>query len=496
MCSFEKFGVAAAAIAAVLALDGGTARADTLREALVRTYRANPTMTGARARLRATDETVGIAKAEGMPRLTGTAEITQSYQNRNRLDLSRRIRDNGAAATGGVQVDLPLYQGGRVKNSVNAARARVDAGRADLRATEGDLFTEAVAAYMNVIRDTAVVELNANQVKVLETNLQATRDRFQVGDLTRTDVAQSEARLSGARSQLAAAQGQLTVSQENYERVIGSPPGQLEPPPPLPQLPGTADESVAVALANSPTLAAAAAATRAARYDVGTARAGRLPTLSAIGSGTYTNFLGTEGRALSADIGPDVTEAAVGLSARIPLYQGGGVGAQVRRARAFESQAMEAAIEAERQVIAEARGSFASWQAAQEQIRASDAAVAANRLALEGTRAENSVGTRTILDVLNAEQELLNSQVAVVTARRDAYVAGFQLLNAMGRAETRDLGLDGGPLYDPLVNYKRANSSISDWNDGPRPAPQASRTNKDAQSPVVGPVLHYDENIK
>lgn len=491
MRSFGKFGVAVTAIAAVLALDAGTARADTLREALVRTYQANPTMTGARARLRALDENVAIARAESMPRLTGTAEVTQNYRGVH-------LRDGGRAVTGGVQLDMPIFQGGRVKNAVRAADARVDAGRADLRATEGDVFTQAVAAYMNVIRDTAVVDLNNNQVRVLDTNLQATRDRFQVGDLTRTDVAQSEARLSLARSQLADAQGRLTVSREDYERIVGNPPGTLEPPPPLPALPTTPDEAVTVALANSPDLVSAASAARAAGYDVRTAAAGRLPTLSAVTSGTYTNFLGTEDRAFGplSNVGPDETNAAIGLSARIPLYQGGGIGAQVRRARALENQSLEIAIEAERQVIANVRGSFASWQAAQEQIRSSEAAVAANRLALEGTRAENSVGTRTILDVLNAEQELLNSQVAVVTARRDAYVAGFQLLNAMGKAETRDLGLDGGPLYDPLVNYKRAKRSISDWNDGLRPTPQASRTNKDAQSPVVGPVLHYDENIK
>jgi outer membrane protein len=340
------------------------------------------------------------------------------------------------------------------------------------------------------------VELNANQVRVLATNLDASQQRFQVGDLTRTDVAQSEARLSLARSDYAAAQGRLTVSQQNYERLIGAPPGTLEPPPPLPALPASADQAVEVALTNNPNLASAGAAAQAAGFDVRTANANRLPTLSATTGASYSNFLGTQDRRFGPGFPNDETASSVGLSARIPLYQGGGVAAQVRQARALESQSLEQTIETERFVIASVRGSFASYRAAQEQIRSSEAAVAANRLALEGTRAENSVGSRTILDVLNAEQELLNSQVSLVSARRDEYVAGFALLNAMGQAEMRDLGLDGGPLYDPVANYNRVSRSASDWGSGPKPVPQATRTIGDLPSPVVSPVLHYDVPMK
>jgi outer membrane protein len=467
----------------------GAAQADTLRDALVRTYTGNPSITAARARLRAIDENVSIARADGRPRLFGQAGITQDY-------LGTKLRDGGRALTGSVQLDYPLFQGGRVKNGIKAADARVMAGRADLRATEGDVFTDAVGAYMDVIRDTSIVELNANQVRVLATNLDASQQRFQVGDLTRTDVAQSEARLSLARSDYAAAQGRLTVSQQNYERLIGAPPGTLEPPPPLPALPASADQAVEVALTNNPNLASAGAAAQAAGFDVRTANANRLPTLSATTGASYSNFLGTQDRRFGPGFPNDETASSVGLSARIPLYQGGGVAAQVRQARALESQSLEQTIETERFVIASVRGSFASYRAAQEQIRSSEAAVAANRLALEGTRAENSVGSRTILDVLNAEQELLNSQVSLVSARRDEYVAGFALLNAMGQAEMRDLGLDGGPLYDPVANYNRVSRSASDWGSGPKPVPQATRTIGDLPSPVVSPVLHYDVPMK
>jgi outer membrane protein len=472
------------------ALLAGTAQADTLRDALVRTYSGNPSITGARARLRAIDENVSIARAEGRPNLIGTAGITQDY-------LGTKLRDGGRALTGSVELDYPLFQGGRVKNGVRAADARVAAGRADLRATEGDVFTDAVGAYMDVIRDTSIVELNANQVKVLETNLEASQQRFQVGDLTRTDVAQSEARLSLARSEYAAAVGRLTVSKEGYQRLIGAPPGTLEAPPPLPPLPTTPAQAVEVALANNPNLTSASAAAQAAGYDVRTANAARLPTLSAVTGSSYSNFLGTEDRRFqNANIGNDETNSSVGLSARIPLYQGGGVAARVRQARALEGQALEQTIEVERFVIASVRGSFASYQAAKERISASEKAVAANRLALEGTRAENSVGSRTILDVLNAEQELLNSQVSLVTARRDEYVAGFALLNAMGQAEMRDLGLDGGPLYDPVANYDKVSRRVSDWDSGPKPVPQATRTVGDAPSPVVSPLLHSDAPMK
>jgi outer membrane protein len=491
--SGDKRGVRTSCLAGAalaVAILVAPAQADTLREALVRTYSGNPTLTGARARLRAIDENVSIARAEGRPRLTGTAEVTQDY-------LGTHLRNGGRALTGGVQLDYPLFQGGRVKNGIKAADARVIAGRADLRATEGDVFTDAVGAYMDVIRDTSIVELNANQVKVLGTNLEASQQRFQVGDLTRTDVAQSEARLSLARSEYSAAQGRLTVSRENYQRLIGTAPGALEAPPPLPPLPATPEAAVQVALANNPNLSSAGAAAQAAGYDVRTANAARLPTLSAGAGSSYTNFLGTtDQRFQGSTIGNDETTSSLGLTARIPLYQGGSVAAQVRQARALENQALEQTIEAERFVIASVRGSFASYQAAREQITASEEAVSANRLALEGTRAENSVGTRTILDVLNAEQELLNSQVSLVTARRDEYVAGFALLNAMGQAEMRDLGLDGGPLYDPVSNYNRVTRSMSDWSSGPRGAPQATRTVGDAPSPVVAPVLHYDDVMK
>lgn len=469
--------MAAAALVALTA--GGSAQADTLREALVQTYRSNPTLTGQRAQVRIADEGVAIARAGGRPQVSATGGVNQ--------DLTRTGGGNGRNLSAGIDLSLPIFQGGRVRNGIRAADARVDASRADLRATEGDVFTEAVAAYMDVIRDRSIVTLNSNQVRVLETNLRATQDRFEVGDVTRTDVAQSEARLSLARSTLATAEGQLTASEENYQRVIGAPPGELAPPPPLPPLPGTPEQAVETALANNADLVSIAAQIRAAGLDVSVARADRLPSISAITSGRYTNYLGTADEQFAPGAANSQTNTGIGVQASIPLYQGGIVGARVRQSQARQSALLEQGVAVERLVIANARAAFASYTAALDAIKSNEVAVAANTLALEGTRAEQSVGTRNVLDVLNAEQELLNSQVALVTARRDAYVAGFNLLNATGQAEMDDLNLDGGYIYDPVANYDRVSRRAGDWSDDPVPQPVATRTLVGPPAPATDP---------
>ena len=455
------------------ALLAGTASADTLREALVSAYHSNPTLTAQRQALRATDATVAIAKAAGRPQVSGTVGLNR--------DLSRTgILNTGGSKNNlsvGLDVSYPLFTGGKVRNQVKGAETRVEAGRATLQAVEGDVFTNAVSAYMDVIRDSSIVELNANNVKVLETNLEATRDRFQIGDVTRTDVAQSEARLQLGRSQLATAEGQLTSSEATYRQVIGHPPGQLAPPPPLPPLPASPDEATRIALASNPDLVAIVRSATAAGYDVRVAQASRLPNVSAGVSGTYVNALGGAGTNFLGQSNPATgTQTTAGINARIPLFQGGLPAAEVRQAQAIEGQALEQVVGTERAVVAAVRSAFANYEASQRAIQASTVAVQADQLALEGSRAEQTVGTRTVLDVLNAEQELLNSQVTLVTAKRDAYVAGFQLLNAMGAANDKDLGLDGGPLYDPLGNYRRVAGNWNDWASDPSPVAAATRT--------------------
>ena len=452
--------------------------AETLREALVKAYNTNPTITAQRATLRATDENVPIARASGLPSANATGDLTEFLVTGQNHFLAPP-RQGVARAN----VSVPLYQGGQVRNSVAAAKTRVEAGRATLRSTEADLFTNVVAAYMDVIRDEAIVGLNTQNVRVLDVNLQASRDRFQVGDLTRTDVAQSEARLALARAQLQSAQANLISSRESYIQFVGTPPGTLDTPPTLPHLPDSPASAVTVAIDNNPVLIAAAKERDASRYDVGVARASRLPQISAVGGASYTNYLGSIA-SVPNDVNriPNANKAVqAGLSLTLPLFQGGRPAAQVRQAEAYQSRAIENVTATERNVIAQARSAFAIWRSSEQVIQSSETAVNANKLSLEGVRAENSVGTRTILDILNAEQELLNSQVTLVTARRDAYVAGFALLAAMGQAEARDLGLDGGVLYDPVANYNRVRHKIWDFGGDGEPVPVATRT---AQSPA------------
>jgi outer membrane protein len=489
-----RLGAALLASSAALCAPLVPVRADDLRSALVSAYNTNPTLQGARANQRATDEDVPIAKAAGRPNANATGSYTEivDQTNNNAASLGQTgfiLEGPSRQLNAGVNLSVPLYSGGAVKNQVRAAERRVEAGQAELRGTESAIFSQAVAAYMDVILNEAVVGLNRKNVDVLSVNLEATRDRFEIGDLTRTDVAQSEARLAVARSDTRTAEANLANARERYIQIIGRPPGELEPPPPLPGLPATTEDAVAISLDNNPDILAARERAKAANFDINVAGASRLPQLNAVVGGTYSNSLGSlriPGQNVA--LPQTATGITVGLSGSIPLFQGGRPAAQRRQAQARAGAALEQEIGAERDVIAQTRSSYQSWKAANDVIISSQAGVDAANLSLEGVRAENSVGNRTILDILNAEQELLNAQVRLVTARRNAYVAGFTLLAAMGRAEARDLGLDGGALYDPEVNYQRVRGKWFDWENDPPPVAVSTRTvDTPAQNGTISP---------
>ena len=464
-----------------LALGSVPAHADTLQEALTDAYVNNPTLEAARANQRANDENVQIQRAQGLPSVTGSANYTEVLRqnNTNFFNPSRIL-------TAGADLGVPIYSGGAVRNGVKAAKDRVEAGRADLRGLESAIFSQVVAAYMDVLRGQALVALSTNQVDVLSVNVEATSDRFEIGDLTRTDVAQSESRLALARGDLRSAEANLISARETYIALTGGAPDDLQPPPPLPGLPASADMAVDIALDNNPDIIAARERASAARSDVEVAGAGRLPTVSVFAGYDYQNALGSIPD-IPADpnvpgsqpipVDQTATGAQAGVSLRVPIFQGGLPAARQRQANARATAALEDVIAAERDVIAQTRAAYSSWQASLAIIESSQAAVDAATLSLEGVRAENSIGNRTILDVLNAEQELLSSRVQLVTARRNAYVAGFSLLAAMGRAEARDLGLgDEGVLYNPLDNYNRVSGSIWDWGRDPEPEARSTST--------------------
>ena len=474
--------VLCAALAASALMPLSAAKADTLQEALTAAYRNNPTLAAARANQRGNDENVPIQRSQGRPNVTASGQF---------LEYLKQSSDNGVspdrAFNGQLNLGVPIFSGGAVRNGIRGAEARVEAGRADLRGTESDIFTQVTAAYMDVLRGQAIVGLQANLVDVLSVNLQATSDRFEIGDLTRTDVAQSQARLALAQSDLRTAQANLIGARETYTQLTGLAPDDLQPPPPLPGFPPGVEAAEDIALAQNPDIIAAKNRARAAGFDVDVAGAGRLPRVSVIAGGTYSDFLGSLDSGGTVALPQTSTGAQVGVQLSVPLFQGGLPAAQRRQAQAFEAASLEQVIAVERFVIAQVRAAWSSWQAATSVIVSAQTAVDAAALSLEGVRAENSIGNRTILDTLNAEQELLNARVALVTARRNAYVAGFQLLAAMGRAEARDLGLvEGGLLYDPIQNYDRVKGKWFDWDDDP--APVVTTTSTEAVPPATAEI--------
>lgn len=448
------------------------AAADNLREALAKAYLTNPTLESARATQRATDEGVPIQRAQGLPSVNVTATHVEFIQQSANA-FTAPERNLGINA----QLLVPIYSGGAVRNGINAAEQRVEAGQAELRASESTLFAQVVAAYMDVLRTEALVALAGNNVAVLRTNLEATGDRFQIGDLTITDVAQSRSRLAVAEGELQTAEANLIAARETYIRLVGNAPGELAAPPPLPGLPATVGEAIVAALEENPNLIAARERAEAAGFDTKVAGAGRLPTVNLFVNGDYSDFFGTLGGPISADFAQSEKTANAGVRVTIPIFQAGLPAARQRQAGARESAALEDVIAAERQLIADTRSTYSNWQAANAVIKSAQAAVEAAELSLEGVRAEQSIGNRQILDVLNAEQELVTTRAQLVTARRNAYVAGFNLLALMGRAEARDLNLDtGGVLYDPAVNAERVSSKLWDWDRDPEAAPKSTST--------------------
>lgn len=461
-----------ASLLALGALTATPAAADSLRDALVSAYQTNPTLQAARAQQRAVDEDVVIAKAQGLPQVDVNSNYVENIIiSPNAFAAPQRVLRTGPLLT------VPIYNGGAIKNATKAAKERVSAGEADLRATESAVFSQTVAAYMDVLRTEALVGLATNQIEVLKVDLEAARDRFQIGDLTITDVAQSDSRLALAEADLRAAFSDLIGARETYIRLVGRAPTNLEAPPPLPGLPENAAAAVEIALKYNPDLIAARERADAAGFDTKAAAAGRRPTLGLTTGIDYTNYFNTLGGPFADQLFQEETTSNMALQLRIPLFQGGAISARYRQAGARESAALEQMIATERDVIAQTRSAYAAWQASNAVIESSKQAVAAAELSLEGVRAENSIGNRTVIEVLNAEQELLQARAQLVTARRNAYVAGFTLLAAMGRAEARDLNLDtGGPLYDPHEHYDKVHHDLWDFGRKPKPAPVSTRT--------------------
>lgn len=438
-------GVAAAPLAA-----------ETLQDALAAAYANNPALDAVRAAQRATDEGVAQAKGGWRPTVEATGSVgrTNNQQTSSFGGLTTMRDDTFTPKRGAVSLVQPLFRGFKTVNSVNAAEADVYAGREELRGSEQQVLLDAVTAYMDVKRDEAVLELNRNNVQVLQRQLEASQDRFRVGEITRTDVAQSEARLSRANSDRIRAESALIASRAAYRRVMGVAPGSLEQPGQLPELPASEEDALALALAESPVLRAAQFAARAAEYDAKVAVGDLLPQVDLRaeydrGFDTSTFVSNTEEKRVVAQL-------------TIPLYQAGVAGSVVRQSRQVKRQRVLEVMDAERLVEQNVRNAWESLREAQSRIRADEEQVKANAIALEGVRQEADVGSRTTLDVLDAEQEYLDSQVSLVTSQRDEVVAAYGLLASVGRLSAMDLGL-AVAYYDPEEHYNRVRDKFFGW---------------------------------
>lgn len=434
------------ALAAMLAATEAVAQpAADLRTALAVTYAENPQLDAARARLRAVDENVPRALAGFRPRVfaDGTAEAVSGQTDLG--DLDRR------GASVGLSVTQNLYAGGATRAAVQRAEQEVRAERGRLLAVEQDVLLAAVEAYSATWRDRSVLDFARNNRDRIARQLRATRDRYSVGEVSRTDVAQAEARLARARADVERALADLAASTAEFRRVIGRDPAEdLEDPPAFEELPGTLEEALARA-ENHPSVAAARFDLASARAAVDEAVAGLLPTLDLRGDAAYarepTTSLEWQRR------------ASVALQLSVPLYQGGAAYARVRQARQTVTGRQRELDAATREVQRQVASAWEALRAAGAAIEAFEAQVRANRIALEGVRQEALVGTRTVLDVLDAEQELFDSQVNLVRARRDRVVASYRLAAAIGELTAARLGL-GVELYDPEPNYLRQRARL------------------------------------
>ena len=469
----------------ITVLFGRPASAETLEEALADAYLINPVLNAERARLRATDEQVALAKSGLRPFIFGSADT--SYLNTNTaisrtrgtfpseigvltgpvdqafpttdpqttgsIPLNQAFgrglagEDDGPTNPRGYAINLtqPIFQGFQNLNAIREAKATVQAAREVLRTVEQTVLLDAVTAYVNVVRDQAIVRLRENDVKVLSEQLKATKDRFEVGEVTRTDVAQAEARRAEALATLAAAQANLKTSRAAYEQIVGHPPGDLVTPPSIRHLlPTTLNEAMTLGDGENPIILASVYNEEASLYAVQQIMGEMLPEVTL--EAQYQKRF---------DLGSTIDEqeeTRVTGRVNVPFYQGGSVSARTRQAKETNNQLKKEVEDARLRVHADVIAFWGILQSSGPAISSAEAAVAANKIALTGVREEERVGQRTTLDVLDAQRELLNSQIGLVTALRDRIVAEYSLYAAVGRMDAQTLGLPV-PYYDPIEHY-------------------------------------------
>jgi outer membrane protein len=442
------------AIAATLMLSPGRAPADTLPQALVQAYQNNPQLNAQRAAVRVTDENVPQALSGYRPRVSLTANVAEQYLeslSKSTTPGGGYVFQSGTIATQsyGGTVTQNLYNGQQTGSRTRQAEHLVSAARETLRLTEQNVLLSAATAYMNLIRDAAILDLQRRNVEVLQEQLRQTRDRFNVGEVTRTDVAQSESRLAAGRSSVLTAESNYTTSRSTYRQVIGVDPGRLAPASPVDRFtPKSLPAGVQVARARHPQVTTAMFNVDAAVMQIKIAEGALYPTLNLVGS-AQKNF----GSATSLQV-LETFNASVAGQVTVPVYQGGAEYATIRQAKETLTQRRVDLDNARDQVQQTMVQTWGQFEASKAQIQATQSQVNAAEIALNGVREEARVGQRTTLDVLNAQQELVNARVSLVTAQRDRVVASYSLLAAAGLLSAQTLGL-GVPIYDPAVHYQQ-----------------------------------------
>jgi outer membrane protein len=435
------------AMTSLLALTfAGGVSAETLESALARAYGNNPNLNSQRAGVRATDENVSLAKSGYRPQVNASADAGRTFTEFERPGggtTTERLFPRGA----GLQIDQNLFNGFRTQNSVEQAESSVLGARQTLTNNEQNTLFDSASAYMNVLRDTAILDLQRNNVEVIDEQLRQTNDRFNVGEVTRTDVAQAQSRLAASRSQASLAEANLRTSVAQYRQVIGVEPRQLAPGRPLDKLlPRNAEGALKIALNEHPAIKASMHGVDVAELQVKIEAGALAPQLGVRGSVAkrYDSQIG----------GDNVLSASVVAQLTVPIYDGGVAYSSTRQAKEQVGQRRLEADSIRDQVRAAVISSFGQLEAARAQIIAAQAQVDASETALNGVREEARVGQRTTLDVLNAQQELLNARVNLITAQRDRVVASYAVVQAMGRLNSRALGLAVNH-YSPRIHYEQ-----------------------------------------
>lgn len=430
------------------------AQAESLADALAAAYRNNPALEAARLSAASADEGVAQARAGYLPNLDviASAGVGESQVERpDGLGGTITSNDDLDPRSASIVATQALYTGGFRGAQSRAARAGVERSRENLRGVEQEVLLGVISGYVDVLRDQEFVRIRTAGVELLERQLEEARARFEVGDVTLTDVSQAQARLAGARAGLSEAQASLEAARARYLQIVGEASGNLEPPPPPPPLPATLDEAAEQALEHNPAVRDAAANERLAAAQVGVERSALSPRLSAVARWDEAED----------SAGPDVrsegASAAVQLS--VPLFEGGFSRSRVRQSRLEQRRAALLTEQARRAVLSQLAAAWNNHLAAGRVVFSSEEQARANRLAFVGVQEERSVGQRTALDVLNAQQELLNAELALARAQRDAYVAAHTVLQVIGLLNAGALGINV-PLYDPAEHARAVSRTI------------------------------------